>query len=224
MTQKIHSPVPYLLLTALFSLAPVFNHFYPAKFFPAIPSVWVWMISIFAAALSVIQGFRRALAIEAQRIQAMALVNDFRRWRPPSEIPAPNDVANAGRSISRLVRNVDEDLKEITPDFTLDSLKRLERFLPELLKEIHKEEDARIRLGVVGTYLGETACRLFGWNWFFNANPALKQFSFMNSTIRRNEEDFDPYDWAMDLMTGQFKMKDVLEEIQGKSHEGPKEK
>jgi hypothetical protein len=125
-----------------------------------------------------------------------------------------NDVDLAGRNISRLVRNSDEDLREIRPDFSFDSIERLRRVLPFLLDEIHNEESARIRLGVVGTYLGEFLCRSGQWQWFFKCDPALRQFGYLTSVVRREGRELDPYAWAALLFSGSRKSVDFLKESQ----------
>jgi hypothetical protein len=83
-----------------------------------------------------------------------------------------------------------------------------------LLTEIENEEDARIRLGVVGTYLGETYCRNGGWKWFFRPDPSLRQFSYLASVIRKQGREIDPFAWAGDLMTGKRNIHEIMKEIQ----------
>ncbi len=210
---KLHSPLPFFLLAALFGLAPVLNNQYTAQFFPALSP---WLVEALSAALGVAAafgGFSRGREILKRRTWARELVRQAAGERRAAKSPAANDVANAGRLIARLVRNTDEDLMEIRPDFSEKSLQRLSRYLPVLLNEIGSEEDARIRVGVVGIYLGETACRNQQWQWFFMADPALRQFSYLASVLRRSGKELDPFAWAADLMTGPRKLADWREAV-----------
>lgn len=213
MTQsKLHPPWPWFLLTALLGLVPVLNNMHPALFFPALPSWGVEVASVFAGIYCAMMGFLRGWGLLQQRAQARALVKAAIESRHPSDLD-PNEVSNAGRFISRMVRHCEQDLREIRPDFTPDSLKRLQAYLPELLLEIGNEENALILVGVVGTYLGETLCRNSKWKWFFQADPAMNQFSYLSSVLRNPQEArLDPYAWAADLLTGRRKMHQLLKE------------
>src|SRR5690242_18898382 len=157
MANKLHSAWPYFLLAALLGLAPVLNNKYPASFYPAAPSGLVDLICVILGVFAASLGFSRAWNRLQHTASAKTLLGQVAEKRRPLESADPNEVSQSGRIISRLVRNVGEDLKEIGPDFTWDSLKRLQGAFDLLLEEIEDEEDALIRLGVVGTYLGETA-------------------------------------------------------------------
>src|SRR5579859_3371200 len=210
---KLYSPWPYFLLTALLGLVPVLNNKYPAAFFPVLSSGGVEIISVMAGVLAAFLGFQRLWALLEQRSKARTLVREVAVGRYASPSPEENDLNISGRYIARLFRNADEDLKEIKPDFSLPSLRRLERALPELLKEITDEQSARIRLGVVGAYLGETICRNRQWEWFYKTDPALRQFSYLVSIIRKQGREEDPFAWAADWMTGRRKIGDILRRI-----------
>jgi len=210
---KLHSPIPYFLLAVLAGLVPVLNNKYQAAFFPALSPGVIEILSVFAGIAASALGFARLWVKLVQRDGARGLVRGAAEGRILSGPQTPNEVVNAGRIVSRLVRNADEDLREINPDFTLSSLDRLEHYLPELMMEIQSEEDARIRLGVVGIYLGETLCRCFGWQWFFRADPSMNQFSYTASVIRLGGRELDPFAWASDLLTGKHRLSDLLKEI-----------
>ncbi len=210
--EKLHSPVPYFLLVGLVSAVPLLNKLYPASFFPAAPPFAVTILSVFLGVGAALSGLTRAWAILQRRERSLTLLRQVAQWRDPPVTQEEKDVVMAGRSISRLARNADEDLREINPDFSMGSLERLPRLFPLLRQEVEKEEDARIRLGVLGTYLGETLCRNKGWKWFFRADPALRQFSYLASVVQREGKDLDPYAWAADLLTGNRKIQDLLKE------------
>ncbi len=194
--KPLQSPKPFFILTALFSLIPVLNNKYPGSFFPGIGSDWVEIVCTLTGTYTAFLGLGRLWAILQVRAAARVWIKQVNLTRLQGISNDENDVVNAGRSVSRLIRNVDKDLEEIKPDFTLESLKRLERYLPTLLMEVEDEESASIRLGIVGTYIGETLCRTYGWQWFFKANPALKQFAFLPSVIQRGGEQIDPFNLA----------------------------
>ncbi len=212
-TIQIHSSIPYFILVALFGLMPVLNNKYPTQFFYSVSPWWVEVVSTFAGIAAATLGFLRLWARLEKRERAKSLVLEAIGFRHRPVHPLENNAASAGRLISRLVRNVEEDLREIEPDFSQDSLRRLERFFPKLLEEIGCEEDALIRVGVAGVYLGETVCRNFQWQWRFNADPALRQFGYLASDIQRQERNQDPFAWAADLMTGKRKMLEFIEEM-----------
>ncbi len=197
----LYSAKPYFILAALFSLIPVLNNKYPALFFPAVPEGWVTLIATGGGIYAVFKGLSYVWAVIQARDEAKAWVLQVVESRKTVENPDPNDVINAGRSVTRLVRNADEDLREIGPDFSWESLGRLERYLPELLMEVDDEEKARIRLGIVGIYIGETLCRSRGWEWFFKPDASLKQFLFLPSVIRKNGKAIDPFETASKAFT-----------------------
>ncbi len=212
-THKLHSAIPYFILVALLGIVPVLNNKYPSGFFPSISPWWVEVGSTFLGIAAATMGFIRLWAFLEKRARAKVLVSEAIASRHAVENPLENDLATVGRFISRLVRNVDQDLKEINPDFSMNSLGRLGGFLPNLLEEIESEEDARIRLGVVGVYLGEVACRNFQWQWHFKADPELHQFSYLASNVQRGEKKLDPYTWAASLMVGKGRIPEFMEEI-----------
>ncbi len=194
-------------------LVPVLNNKYPASFFPALSPWLVESLSVGLGVAAAFMGLSRGWEILVRRSLARALVRQVAANRRAAQKAETNDVSNAGRLISRLVRNADEDLKEIRPDFSEASLKRLQRYLPVLLGEVENEEDARIRLGIVGTYLGETACRNNGWQWAFKADPTLRQFSYLASTLGKSGRETDPYAWAGELLGGGKKIGAWMEAV-----------
>jgi hypothetical protein len=156
--------------------------------------------------------FRNYKKINRRRQKALDLITAIIKNRQALLDPSENEVVLAGRVVSRLTRNADEDLREIGADFSLESLGRLSDYLPLLLDEVEVEQDALIRLGVVGTYLGETLCRHRGWNWFFKPDPRLRQFSYLSSIIRRGNRELDPYGWAADLFSRRRRADELLNE------------
>jgi hypothetical protein len=212
-TRKLHSSLPYFFLVGLLAIIPVLNNKYPARFFPGFSPWGVEALSTFAGVVAATLGFMRLWARLEKGARAKALVLEAAASRHAADHPLDNDLATAGRFISRLVRNVDEDLREIGPDFSENSLQRLERFFPKLLREIESREDAFIRLGVAGVYLGEVACRNFQWQWHFKNDTALHQFGYLASLLQRQGKNLDPYAWAADLMAGKGKMAEFIKEI-----------
>jgi hypothetical protein len=210
---KLHSPIPHFLATALMGLVPVLNNQYPAQFFPALSPWGVEVVSVFLGVVFAFWGFNRGWLILQRRALARELIRQAVASRHADPIADVNEVNNAGRLITRLVRNTDGDLAEIKPDFSTPSLKRLQRYLPVILEEIETEEGARIRLGVIGVYLGETACRNNGWQWFFQTDTSLRQFGYLASIIRKANQERDVFGWAGDLLAGKKKIGDWLEEM-----------
>jgi len=207
---KFHPSWPYFLLTAVLGLVPVLNNKYPAQFYPALSPWWIEVIAVFGGVVTAFMGFSRGWALLGHFSRAKSLVRETISKRSRPETQDSEGSNNAGRMISRLIRNSDEDLREIAPDFTPSSLRRLARYSPELVKEIETEEDAQIRLGVVGAYLGEIACRNFGWKWKFLADPALGRFSYLVSVVQKEGAELDPFFLAGDLLMGR---KAVLKQI-----------
>lgn len=214
MITKLHSPYPYFFLAALLGLVPVLNNKYPSQYFPAVSPWWVEVLSVGGGVWAVTFGFSRLWAILQQRERARGLIRSVVENRHPVANPKIEEAANPKRIISRLVRNVDQDLFEVRPDFALGSLYRLQKYLPELMREIDNEEAARIRLGIVGTYWGETLCRTLGWQWHFRPDPSLKQFSYLTSILRKGGKELDPFAWSADLMLGRKTSKDFLQAAQ----------
>jgi hypothetical protein len=136
------------------------------------------------------------------------------QWRDLKGTQEGNETATAGRSIARLVANVDEDLREIGPDFTLGSLGRFPKLLPILLSEVGTEDEARVRLGVVGAYLGETSCRTAGFRWVFRADPTLRRFNYLVSVVQKEGRELDPFLWASDLLVDRRTVKALIKEME----------
>ena len=199
-TKPLYSPTPYFCLAALFSLIPVLNNKYLGAFFPAVGSDWVELASTLAGVYAAFLGMSRLWAKLQVKAAARQWLKQVNQTRLQGISQDENDVVNAGRSISRLVRNVDKDLEEIRPDFSLDSLKRLQDYLPQLLIEVEDEESASIALGIVGAYIGETLCRTQGWQWFFKSNPSLKQFTFLPSVVQKDGKQIEPFNLAYQAM------------------------
>lgn len=155
----------------------------------------------------------RTFQVRERRKKAVTLLRAAAKDLQADEKAGENDLGQAGRLITRLVRNSEVDLAEIKPDLSLDSLSRLKRVVPELLDEIHNEEDARIRLGIVGVYIGETLCRTKGWQWDFKARPALHQFTYQASRLKKGETTLDVFEKAAELMTGRLPWGSFLKEV-----------
>jgi len=209
----LYSPKPYFALAALFSLIPVLNNKYPNSFFRLAPAGWVEIIATAAGIYAAFKALEYWWAILQVRSEAKVWVFQAGQNRKVPKTFDHNDVVNAGRYVTRLVRNVDEDLREIKPDFTLDSLNRLGLYLPELLMEVEDEESGRIRLGIVGVYIGETLCRTKGWEWFFKSDPSLKQFSFLPSVIHKNGKTIDPFEVASKAFSEKKSLMTLLGDI-----------
>ena len=207
---KLHSPWPYFLLTAVLGLVPVLNNMYPPQFYPALSPAIVETAAVIAGTFAAFMGFSRGWALLEHFSKAKAMLREAVSKRSSVEGPDSEGASNAGRMISRIIRNSDEDLREIDPDFSLASLRRLASYSPELLMEIEKGEDAQIRLGVVGAYLGETACRKFGWQWRFLSDPSLGRFSYLVSVVQKGDRELDPFLLAGDLLMGR---KSVVKQI-----------
>jgi hypothetical protein len=155
----------------------------------------------------------RTLKIREGRKRAADLLGAAAKDLQADEKAGENDLGQAGRLITRLVRNSEVDLGEMKPDFSLSSLSRLRRVVPELLDEIHNEEDARIRLGIVGVYIGETLCRARGWQWDFKAQPSLRQFTYQASRLIKDGKTLDVFQKAAELMTGRLDWGSFLKEV-----------
>ncbi len=213
-SQKAKAILPWASLSFLFILA-VFSHgVCPEFFFPAFDGRSILILGALGVAVFGALAFQKNAGINRRRREASRLIQALRGKRAPLGEPTENEVILAGRVVSRLTRNADEDLREINPDFSLASLHRLIRYLPLLLDEVECEEDALIRWGVVGTYLGETLCRQAGWNWFFKPDPALRQFSFLSSVLQRGPgRELDPYAWAADLFDRRRGLAGLLDEV-----------
>lgn len=213
MARKLHSPVPYFLFTALLGLVPVLNNKYPTLIFPALSPGLVEILSVGLGVAAAYMGFSRGWDRLQHQAGARQLLRQAAEKRNTLAIAGENDINAAGRFVSRLVRNADEDLSEIKPDFSKHSLKRLDRYLPALLSEVENEEEAWIRLGVVGAYLGETACRNDRWQWHFKADPALGRFGYLVSALRKEGKEVDPFFLAAEWMMGTRNLKAVLESV-----------
>jgi len=212
--KELYSPKPYFVLAALFSLIPVLNNKYPTLFFPSVPAGWVEIVTTIAGVYAVFKALGCWWEILQVRTAAKAWVLEAARNRKVPENPDHNDIVNAGRYVTRLVRNADQDLSEINPDFSMESLKRLEHYLPTLLMEVEDEDSGRIRLGIVGAYVGETLCRTHGWEWFFKADPALKQFSFLPSVVQKKGKAIDPFEASAKALTEKKSLLKLLGDLQ----------
>ena len=212
--QPLYSPKPYFVLTALFALVPVLNTQFLLLFFPQVPSVVVDILSIVGGVFSAYRGMIFLWARLQARTEAKEWIRQTVGSRKAPEMMDSNDLVIAGRTINRLIQHMDEDLREIKPDFTIESLKRLGSYLPELLMEVEDEEGARIRLGIVGVYSGETLCRSNRWEWTFKSDPSLKQFSYLLSEIHRNEKRMDPFAVAAKALTEKIPMLQLLGDFQ----------
>jgi hypothetical protein len=210
-SEKLKRVLPWGVLSFLSVICVLSHGVCPRFFFPAFDSRWVLNLGIGAMVVFAGLTFQRNRALNRRRRKASDLIRSLVEKRRPLENPSENDVILAGRVVSRLVRNADEDLREIDVDFSMASLVRLNCYIPLLLDEIESEEDAFIRWGVVGTYLGETLCRQLGWNWFFKPDPALRQFSYVSSVLRRGEKELDPFGWAADLFERREKLEELVE-------------
>ena len=105
------------------------------------------------------------------------------------------------------------DLEEMRPDFSLASLSRLRAVIPALLDEILTEEDARIRLGIVCVYIGETLCRTQGWQWDFRAQPSARQFTYLASRLVKEGKELDVFHWAGSFLAGKAGTKELMKEV-----------
>lgn len=223
MNAKLRTSIPYFLLAVLLTALPLLNHRYPSSYFPSLPPLGLALACVLAGAWAAFMGSQRLAGFLHERERSRDLIQGAAVARRASVHAEQNDIVSAGRNISRLSRNVDEDLREITPDFSVESLRRLEKVLPLLVAEVRNEGDARVRLGVVGTYLGETLCRHFGWQWLFRADLSLRQFSYLASVLRKSGKELDPYSCAADLLTGKGRIEDILGQVQDPVHHGGEE-
>ncbi len=203
----------FLVLSVLLLASGLLRILFPNQFFPMVPLTGVIGSAVFGSVLFGMVAFRRWYFLFQKRKKALLLIKEIISGRKAANQPLENDLANAERTISRLVRNADEDLKEINPDFKEDSLPRLSSQIPILLDEIGNREDALIRLGVLGTYLGETACRSFKWAWKFQYDPLLGRFAFLASVLGKGERVLDPYALGADILTGSIKTRDLQKEL-----------
>ena len=211
-SEKVRRVAPPALLAFLSALSIGLHQLSPRLFFPAWPGPWVLILGLAGLVFFGLFAFQKYRGIHSRRQKALALIDSILQKRRALLDPPQNEVILAGRVVARLARNADEDLREITADFSPESLARLDAYLPLLLDEAGGEPEALIRLGVVGTYLGETLCRHRGWNWFFKPDPSLKQFSYLPSVIRRGGRELDPYAWAGDLFGRRRSAADLLNE------------
>jgi hypothetical protein len=213
------SPTPYLALAGVCLAALAGTQFFPSVFFPGLP-LWVsgliWDLAALACATRV---WFLDKETGKRRSAAMLLLELSIRDRDSQSCLTGPSADTAQRTLGRVIRNADEDLREINPDFTAASLRRLSGFLPRLLDEIQTETDAKIRLGVVGAYLGETACRLWDWQWNFRSDPALKQFNYLASTLERKGAQADPFGLALEFFSCRLKPKDLIQKLGKKEGE-----
>lgn len=216
MTLKFPSlPAAYGLLASL-ALGALAGHLLlPALFFPAGPAVLVFVLFPALAAGSLGRLYFLRQTRNKKREMGLGFLRQAIEKRDLSRALSGPGAGTAERTLTRLVQNADADLSEIQPDFSQASLERLAGLLPELLEEIQNETDALIRWGVVGVYLGETACRQWGWHWNFRADPALRQFDYLVSGLERAGEPADPFDWAADLFMNRITASGLAEKYKG---------
>ncbi len=200
----------YLMVVLLSALGMGGHFFYPALFFPAFAN---WAVDLFFVLLGGCACFRilaRTRAASRDRRRALEWMNQALLKRDEVNAKEGPAAATAERTLCRLISNSDMDLREIRPDYSEESLLRLQAFMPELLEEINSGTDAMIRLGVAGSYLGETACRNWGWKWKFRSEPSLKQFEYLVSSLDRAGEQVDPFRLALNLFTGLSKARGII--------------
>ncbi len=211
MVRPLKMSIAYFTLALLFALTAFLNEFYRPFFFPGLPKEWVWCLCFLGTVVFAIFGWNGWNRFRGRRQKAVGLILEAVQARNASAKTVDNDLANAERTISRLIANREEDLTEIGPDLTLESLGRLAAYLPTLLAEVENELDARIRLGIVGVYLGETLCRNKNWRWLFKADPNLRQFNYLVSSLEREGRKMDPFMWAGDLFAGRKDIRSLKE-------------
>jgi hypothetical protein len=209
-------PAAYYFLSVLCLAAPAGQKLFPSMVFPAFAPPVVSLAGMVSALGFALRGLTLGRAMFRKRREARSLVRKALQERNPSGYLTGPAADGAGRTLSRVLRNADEDLREINPDFSLESLFRLVGLLPLLLDEIRNEKEAKIRLGVVGAYLGETAGRLWGWQWKFQSDPALRQFEFLASVLEQGEDRVDPFELAGELFEGNLKPRVLVEKLDPK--------
>ncbi len=213
MTPSHPSPTPYLALSGLCLAAMAGNQLFPLFFFPAF-APWVSGLALDLLALSsALRAWVLYQALWKRRATALGLVEKILQGRDPKTFRTGSSADTAQRTLSRVIRNADEDLREISPDYSAASLSRLADFLPKLLDEMNTETDAMIRLGVAGAYIGETACRLWEWEWKFQADPSLRQFEYLASILDRQGISVDPFELAQKCYSGKMKAKDLAAKL-----------
>jgi hypothetical protein len=203
-------------ILAVLSLVALGGHFFlPAFFFPGWSPILARGLFLVLAAGSLGRLYFRRLSRNKKREMGLGFLRQAIEKRDLSRALSGPGAGTAERTLTRLVQNADADLSEIRPDFSQASLERLAGLLPELLEEIQNETDALIRWGIVGVYLGETACRQWGWRWNFRADPALRQFDYLVSGLERAGGQADPFDLATRLMLNQIKTRELVERLKG---------
>lgn len=205
------SPTPYLILAGICLAAPVGNRFFPDFFYPAFAPWGLALVGGLVGIAAISRAWFLYRGIRKKRMGAIVIMKKILQDRDSKTLLIGSFADRAGRTLGRVVRNADEDLREMRPDFTAASLGRLSGFLPELLDETKTETDAAIRLGIVGAYLGETACRLWGWQWNFRADTQLRQFEYLASVLERKGVLVDPFGLAEKLFSGTLNSKELIQ-------------
>jgi hypothetical protein len=209
LTHNHPSPIPYLALSGVCLAAMAGDQLFTFFFFPAF-APWVAGLALDLLALfSALRAWVLYQALWKRRTDALNLVEKILRGRDAKTFKTGPSADTAQRTLSRVIRNADEDLREIAPDYSEVSLSRLADFLPKLLDEMNTETDAMIRLGVAGAYIGETACRLWKWEWKFQADPSLRQFEYLASVLERQGASIDPFELAQQCFSGKMKAKEL---------------
>ncbi len=211
---KLHSSWPYFFLVALLGLIPVLNNKYPAQYFPGLSPWWIEVFSTFAGISAATIGFMRLWARSRKKARAGNLVLEAVGSRHPAENPSENDVDGAGRLVSRLVRNVDEDLREIVPDF------------PRIRSGAWADSCRSCWRKSSGRKTPSSAWEWRGFTW--GRPPAgMTNGSGASTPIRpcassaiyppaskKREKLLDPFLWAADLMAGKGRMSEFIKEIE----------
>lgn len=197
----------YLLVTALL------NTVWPELFFSKVSVPWVWGVAGIGSLILISLASCLRRLREARRRAGRANIEAAERHRPAVENPGPQQRAASAKLLERLIGHAGEDLKEIRPDFTLASLRRLEKSLPALLEESADPLDARILLGIVGVYLGETLRAAYKGEWRLGAAPSLGRFTYQACRLRFSGKEWDPFFAARRWFASEVRWRDLVEEV-----------
>lgn len=197
----------YLLVSALL------NTLWPDLFFSKASVPWVWAgAGTGSLILTTLASHLRRLR-QAQRKAGRENIETAEQNRPAVENPTREQRAASAKLLERLIAHAGEDLKEIRPDFTLASLRRLEKNLPVLLEESADPLDARILLGIVGVYLGETLRAAYKGEWILGAAPSLGRFTYQACRLRFSKKEWDPFFAARRWFANEVRWRDLVEEV-----------
>jgi hypothetical protein len=201
-------------LAVWFLLLGIANQARPYVFFFGIAPVWIWGIAILGFGIFGFIGARSIYVSHSQHVQALNLVERTLKDRQSDPHIFDEEKSKIERSISRLSRNMEANLFEIHPDFSLRSIDRLKKVIPAFLNEIQTEFDAKIRIGILGVYIGETLCRNLKLRWKFQSDSQDAVFPFLSSIIGSETDPCDPFQLAriflMDFKEGRKQVKDYL--------------